>query len=102
MILPIRIVRAWLPTGGIFFARTASGATRNTEQSSGAVVSCDQVAHPGVLRILADAGDLWTAMNNTRNSVFRDVGTKLDEFEAEVELCANAELPAGGLGGISG
>jgi len=37
------------------------------------MVSYDQVAHPGVLRIPVDSGDLWTGANNTRNTLFRDL-----------------------------
>jgi regulation of enolase protein 1 (concanavalin A-like superfamily) len=66
--------RASLLAGGWdFLARTASGATRDTEQTSGAVPDYNQSAHPGVLRIPADTGDLWKAANNTRNSLFRDL-----------------------------
>jgi len=62
-----------LAAGWDFIAVTPSGGSRNTEQTSGAVVSYDQTVHPGVLRIPADAGDLWNSYNNTRNSVFRDL-----------------------------
>jgi len=64
-----------LAAGWDFLARTASGAVRNTEQTSGAVVSYDQVAHPGLLRIPVDTGDLWGNMNDTRNTVFRNLPT---------------------------
>ncbi|MFN8240006.1 MAG: hypothetical protein U0X39_04545 [Bacteroidales bacterium] len=46
---------------------------RNTEQTSGAVVSYDQVAHPGVIRIPVDIGGLWVSDNNSRNTLFRDL-----------------------------
>ncbi len=59
--------------GWDFLARTPSGSTRNTEQTAGALVSYDQTGHPGVLRIPCDAGDLWVDLNNTRNSLFRDL-----------------------------
>lgn len=66
--------RAGLLAGGWdFMARTSAGSPRNTEQTSGTVVSYDQVGHPGTLRIPADAGDLWASANNTRNSIFRDL-----------------------------
>ncbi|MCX5886597.1 MAG: hypothetical protein NT096_11935, partial [Proteobacteria bacterium] len=39
--------------------KPSGGGTRNTEQITGAVVSYDQIAHPGVLRIPVDTGDLW-------------------------------------------
>ena len=64
--------RASLLAGGWdFLAATPAGGVRDTEQASGAVVSYDQAAHPGVLRIPVDAGDLWAGLNNTRNSLFR-------------------------------
>ncbi|MDP2890240.1 MAG: hypothetical protein Q8P34_14900 [Bacteroidota bacterium] len=59
--------------GWNFTAVTPSGGSRNTEQTSGAVVSYDQQAHPGVLRIPVDVGDLWAGYNNTRNTLFRDL-----------------------------
>ena len=62
-----------LGAGWDFVARTASGASRNTERLSGAVVDYNQSTHRGALRIPADVGDLWKAANDTRNSVFRDL-----------------------------
>jgi regulation of enolase protein 1 (concanavalin A-like superfamily) len=62
-----------LAAGWDFIAVTPSGGSRNTEQTSGAVVSYDQTAHPGVIRIPVDEGDLWRNLNNTRNSLFRDL-----------------------------
>lgn len=59
--------------GWDFIARTAGGLDRDTEQSTGALVSYDQANHPGVLRIPVDEGDLWGSSNNTRNSIFRDL-----------------------------
>jgi regulation of enolase protein 1 (concanavalin A-like superfamily) len=62
-----------LGEGWDFLAVTPSGGTRDTEQLTGAVVSYDQVVHPGVTRIPCDTGDLWGALNSTRNSLFRDL-----------------------------
>ncbi len=47
--------------------------TRNTETTNGAVISYDQVAHPGVLRIPVDSGDLWAGYNNSRNTLFHSL-----------------------------
>ena len=57
--------------GWDFIAITPSGSSRDTEQTSGAVVSYDQQVHPGVLRIPVDVGDLWEGINSTRNTLFR-------------------------------
>ena len=46
-----------LADGWDFIAVTPSNGSRNTEQTSGAVVSYDQQAHPGVLRIPVDVGE---------------------------------------------
>src|SRR6266545_4929519 len=62
-----------LADGWSFIAVAPSGAFRDTEQTTGAVVSYDQTAHLGVLRIPADTGDLWESLNNTRNSLFRNL-----------------------------
>src|SRR5690606_36627450 len=60
-----------LADGWDFVARTATGSARDTEQTSGAVVVYDPANR--VLRVPADVGDLWASLNDTRNSLFRDV-----------------------------
>ncbi|MBK7711883.1 MAG: T9SS type A sorting domain-containing protein [Bacteroidales bacterium] len=65
--------KALVSDGWDFTAKTATGAARNTEQTTGAVVSYDQLIHPGVLRIPVDNGDLWEGINNTKNCLFRDL-----------------------------
>lgn len=64
-----------LSDGWDFIARTSAGEPRNTEQViPAAVVSYDQVAHPGVLSIPVDNGTLYGFWDNdTRNSIFRDL-----------------------------
>jgi hypothetical protein len=70
---------ALLADGWSFYATSPGGAPRNTEitnAANGALVSYDQVGHPGVLRIPCDVGDLWgtgLGVNNTRNSIFRSL-----------------------------
>jgi hypothetical protein len=86
-----------LAGGWNFLAQTASGATRNTEQSSGAVVSYDQVAHPGTLRIPADAGDLWAAMNNTRNSLFRTLPTNWTSLRLKLSFAPTQNYQQAGF-----
>jgi hypothetical protein len=64
---------ALVSDGWDFTAITSQGEARNTEQTSGAVISYDQQIHPGILRIPVDAGDLWEGINDTRNCLFRDL-----------------------------
>jgi len=64
---------ALLADGWTFVATSPDGLPRDTEMTNGSVVSYDQAAHPGVLRIPVDAGDLWGGFNNSRNSLFRDL-----------------------------
>ena len=61
----------FLAAGWDFLAISSAGVTRNTEQTTGAVVSYNVA--PGVLQIPVDSGDLWGTQNNSRNSVFRSV-----------------------------
>ncbi len=62
-----------LADGWDFMALTTSGIQRNTEQTTGAVISYDQQVHPGVIRIPVDEGDLWEGINSTRNTLFRSL-----------------------------
>jgi hypothetical protein len=67
---------ALLADGWSYLATSPGGAARNTEitnTAAGALVSYDQAAHPGTLRIPCDVGDLWGSANNTRNSLFRSL-----------------------------
>ena len=82
-----------LADGWDFIARTATGDNRNTEQTSGAVVSFDQVAHPGVIRIPVDEGDVWEESNDSRNTLFLDlpsgwtsVRLKINSFEPTQDM----------------
>jgi len=62
-----------LAHGWSFIATTSNGDPRDTEQRTGALVSYDQQAHPGIIRIPVDVGDLWSIANDTRNSLFHDL-----------------------------
>ena len=70
---------ALLADGWSYLATNPNGSARNTEITNpalGAVVSYDQAAHPGVLRIPCDSGDLWGQFsNNTRNNLFRSLSS---------------------------
>jgi hypothetical protein len=61
---------ALLAAGWDFIARTAAGASRDTEQRTGLTVSYDQVSHPGTIRIPADTGDIYQDLNSSRNTLF--------------------------------
>jgi glucose/arabinose dehydrogenase/regulation of enolase protein 1 (concanavalin A-like superfamily) len=80
-----------------FLARTAAGATRNTEQTTGAIVSYDQAAHPGTLRIPVDVGDLWVNLNSTRNSLFRDVPTNWTSLRLKLSFAPTQNYQQAGL-----
>ncbi len=77
-----------LTDGWDFIAESASGGPRNTEQTEGAVVSFDQELHPGVIRIPVDLGSLWLGLNDTRNSLFRDLPTTWTSIRLKVAAFA--------------
>ncbi|MBI3757978.1 MAG: IPT/TIG domain-containing protein, partial [Deltaproteobacteria bacterium] len=56
-----------------FLAKTASGGVRNTEQSGSGAVDYNQTNHPGVIRIPLGSGELWQGLNNSQNTLFRDL-----------------------------
>jgi hypothetical protein len=69
---------ALLNAGWNFIATAPDGTSRNTEitnTADGAVLSYDQTAHPGVLRVPCDVGDLWGSLNTCRNGLFRALPT---------------------------
>jgi hypothetical protein len=77
-----------LADGWSYIGTTGTGAARNTEMTSGAVVSYDQVGHPGVLRIPCDVGDLWGPGGNTRNSLFRNLPTNWLSLQVSFSFAA--------------
>jgi len=83
--------------GWDFNAVTASGGLRNTEQTTGVVVSYDQVVHPGVLRIPADVGDLWAGLNNTRNTLFRDLPSNWTSIRLKLSFAPTQNYQQAGL-----
>ena len=86
-----------LEVGWDFDAVTASGSIRNTEQTTGAVVSYDQAAHPGVLRIPCDVGDLWRSSNNTRNTLFRDLPANWTSIRLKLSFAPTQNYQQAGL-----
>jgi len=64
---------ALLANGWDFLARTASGGTRNTEETGALAINYDQVAHPGRIRVPLGVGELWEGFNNSQNTLFRDL-----------------------------
>jgi hypothetical protein len=74
---------------------------RNTEITDpliGALVSYDQSAHPGILRIPCDIGDLWTTYNNTRNSLFRALPANWLSAQLAVSFAPNLDYQQAHLG----
>ncbi len=59
--------------GWDFLARTAGGATRNTEQTGALAVDYNQTTHPGVLRVPLGRGELWRVLNSSQNTLFRNL-----------------------------
>ena len=78
--------QALLADGWSFSARTSEGLPRDTEITNGAVISYDQIAHPGVLRIPCDLGDWWAAANTSRNSLFRNLSSNWMSLQMEASL----------------
>jgi hypothetical protein len=87
-----------LDDGWSFVATTPVGGSRDTEQSSGAVISYDQTLHPGVLRIPVDVGDLWGGLNNTRNSLFRQLSTNWVRVQVQMAFAPTLDLQQAHLG----
>ncbi len=64
--------------GWSYVATIPGGGTRDTENTNaanGGVVSYDQVAHQGSLQVPCDLGDLFGTLNNSRNSLFHNIGS---------------------------
>src|SRR5205814_6338407 len=59
--------------GWDYVAKTAAGATRNTEQSGALAVDYNQTTHPGVLRFPISSGEIWQSSNNSQNMLLRDL-----------------------------
>src|SRR5690625_4358990 len=72
--------------GWDFTARTASGGSRDTEVGSGAVVQYS----PDGVKVPADAGDVWAGMNNTVNTLFRDLPATWTSVQARVSFAPTA------------
>ncbi len=86
---------SFLAAGWDFLAVTATGASRNTEQTTGAVVSYNVA--PGVLQIPVDTGDLWGTQNNSRNTVFRSVPTNWTSMRLNLSFAPTTSYQQIGL-----
>src|SRR5690625_3101373 len=82
-----------LADGWDFTARTASGGSRDTEVGSGAVVQYS----PDGVKVPADAGDVWAGMNNTVNTLFRDLPATWTSVQARVSFAPTANWQQAGL-----
>jgi regulation of enolase protein 1 (concanavalin A-like superfamily) len=89
--------RASLIAAGWDFTAKTWWSNRNTEQTSGAVVSYDQVAHPGILRIPADTGDLWAGWNNSRNTLFRNLPSNWTSIRLKLSFAPTQDYQQAGL-----
>jgi hypothetical protein len=85
---------ALLADGWSYIATIANGGgTRNTEVTNPAVdgvVSYDQTAHPGMLQVPCDMGDLYDHLNSTRNSLFRSLPTNWISVRAALSFAPSA------------
>ena len=61
------------------------------------MVSYDQAAHPGLLRIPADTGDLWASLNNTRNSLFRNLPANWTSIRLKLSFAPTQNYQQAGL-----
>lgn len=72
--------QALLADGWDFRAKAAAGAVRDTERTSGSVVAYSASG----LRMPVDTGDIWSSMNNSRNTLLRDLPTGWNRVELNV------------------
>jgi hypothetical protein len=83
---------ALLAAGWDFLARTANNGVRNTEitnAGNGALISYNQTTHPGVLQLPAGSGDLWENLNDSRNSLFRNLPTNWTSLQLDLSFAPN-------------
>lgn len=59
--------------GWSFIATTPAGQPRDTEATNGPVISYSQSQHPGTLRLPIALGDLWGSLNNSTNTLLRNL-----------------------------
>ncbi|MET1132208.1 MAG: hypothetical protein ABWX60_02165 [Aeromicrobium sp.] len=81
-----------LAAGWDFAARTAAGAVRTTESST----APPNYAANG-LGLATGQGDLWQAMNNTTNTVFRDLPSTWTSVTATMTYAPTANYQHGGI-----
>ena len=62
-----------LAGGWSFLAKTATGVSRDTEQTGAAGVDYDQTAHPGTIRVPVNSADLYQTTNTSQNTLFLDL-----------------------------
>ena len=86
---------SFLAAGWDFLAVSSAGVTRNTEQTTGAVVSYNVA--PGVLQIPVDSGDLWGTQNDSRNTVFRSVPTNWTSMRLNLSFAPTTNYQQVGL-----
>jgi hypothetical protein len=72
--------------GWDFLAKTVGGTTRDTEQSGALAINYDQTSHPGTIRVPLGSGEIWQAINNSQNTLFRTLPS--DWTSIRVKLAA--------------
>jgi O-glycosyl hydrolase len=90
-----------LADGWSFMATLPDGTLRDTEitdPADGALISCDQDIHPGILRIPCDVGDLWGSANDSRNSLFRPLPTNWLSLQLELTFAPVVNFQQAHLG----
>lgn len=74
-----------LAAGWSFLATTASGATRNTEVTSGSPsVDYNQTAHPGNVREQLGSGEMYGTSNNSQNTLFYPLPTNWTSIRLKI------------------
>jgi len=83
---------ALMADGWDFLGATASGAVRDTEfGAAGVGFGASGMAIPSL------AGDLWEGMNNTKNSIFRDLPEDWSRAEMTFSFAPTANVEHAGL-----
>ncbi|MDQ7993891.1 MAG: DUF4082 domain-containing protein, partial [Propionicimonas sp.] len=84
---------ALVADGWDFLATTAAGAVRNTEQAGTAGITFSEAG----LKVPAGEGDLWKGLNNSRNTLFRDLPDNWSAVELGLTFAPTANYQQAGV-----